>query len=554
MKLLNLLRALAPALCILLTTGLTLHAQSRVRLVNVVNDAPSLDLYIDSIIPPAASVISNGFASELVRVAPGGHHLTVTATGAPLSTAVLDSLIQVGSDSAYTLILGGGASIDPVIVANPNVMSVPVDSALVRFVNLSPNIGTIGITASLGAQHTFTTDPATYRSVSPYRMVPASDLRLALLGDGGKAIYKSLGYLTGGTAVTVLITGDYDATNLNRLRLYALVDSDTSAQMPMQSFSLVPLAQGAFRLVHAMAGRGAVDVYRDGLTSDSTPLNYRYASVVRADLLGPHSFKVAPQGAGLAASFLDVNVNVAADTLTTLVLTGSPTGQSARSATLRTAINNVPPQGKTLLRVLNALADEGVDIRFTFADSTRQILSTLAPNGVSEFMAVPSGAIEIEAARETDGAAINVEGALPEDAVVTVIVSGADEETRPMVRYVSLYVEDNPQEQEPMQLLANASSVPVALRGEGDARAVITPNPVRGEALVSYVLSRGGELHLSLYDIMGRTAVEMPIGYRDAGAHTMRFSVEDLPPGVYGVVVHRSDGSRAALGRLVVAR
>lgn len=59
------------------------------------------------------------------------------------------------------------------------------------------------------------------------------------------------------------------------------------------------------------------------------------------------------------------------------------------------------------------------------------------------------------------------------------------------------------------------------------------PNPARGEAVIGYRLSNGGDIRLSLYDVNGAEVRQLESGYREAGDHTVRVDVSDLSSGQY---------------------
>ncbi len=70
-----------------------------------------------------------------------------------------------------------------------------------------------------------------------------------------------------------------------------------------------------------------------------------------------------------------------------------------------------------------------------------------------------------------------------------------------------------------------------------------TPNPVRHQAEISYSLARAGQVSIELFDNEGRLVRTLEQGNRDAGAHHINVSVDDLPSGVYIYRMTSAEGS-----------
>ena len=59
------------------------------------------------------------------------------------------------------------------------------------------------------------------------------------------------------------------------------------------------------------------------------------------------------------------------------------------------------------------------------------------------------------------------------------------------------------------------------------------PNPFNSETVIPYILSRSGPVTLEVFDILGRKVLNLDEGYRGAGSHIARISLERLASGVY---------------------
>ena len=85
-----------------------------------------------------------------------------------------------------------------------------------------------------------------------------------------------------------------------------------------------------------------------------------------------------------------------------------------------------------------------------------------------------------------------------------------------------------------------------------DARAAVWPNPASAEAAVRFSLAAPSDVHLALYDVLGREVAAVDAGHLTAGTHRLPLDVSKLPAGVY--VWRLSAGDRAEAGRLTVTR
>ncbi len=74
-----------------------------------------------------------------------------------------------------------------------------------------------------------------------------------------------------------------------------------------------------------------------------------------------------------------------------------------------------------------------------------------------------------------------------------------------------------------------------------DASISVEPNPMGATAQVSFMLPGEGEAALSLYDVSGRRVLTASQGLKSAGGHTGVLCTEDLPPGIYLLVLECGD-------------
>ena len=83
------------------------------------------------------------------------------------------------------------------------------------------------------------------------------------------------------------------------------------------------------------------------------------------------------------------------------------------------------------------------------------------------------------------------------------------------------------------------------------------PNPFAGATRVSFDLPATAEVHVEIYDVLGRRVLEIEAGEMDAGARrTVSLEAASLSAGtyIYRVRAEMADGTKAATGRMTVVR
>jgi hypothetical protein len=513
---------------------------------------PSVDIYIDSVAPAAIPFISYGEASEIISLAPGKHHLTITLAGTPLANAVFDTSVTIAADSLYTTFVLGSVftqAFDVITMVDPLTVTIPADSARVRIMNASTQVGPLTVKATPDGGTPFTESNIAYRSATPYHSIKPGTLTLLLSQGTDAPFLKVRGYPTGTYAMTILVAGDYDPNDLNNFFVYALIDNDTNKQTPIIQFSRLALAQGGFRSIHVASGFDFLDVFRDNLSTDSMPMGYRFASRQRIDLLDQHNFKVARQGSGLANALVDINLDIRPDTTTNLFLLG--TGTTLKTKVLITPKSVVADPVRTPIRFLHASPDVGtVDIGITLSDATREQVSGMKFEDATQFFSFVNGAASFNVYRTGETVPLAMySGEIPPEVVVTAILNGSYADT---TLSINLFIETNESEQEPMVYLAGIASV------EGEltvvATTTIAPNPIRETGRISFNLERASRCILAIYDNSGRLVRTVADEDFARGRVEIPFSTEGISSGNYSVVASRSNGQVIARGKVVVVR
>lgn len=539
----------AAALCAVVPA----FSQSSVRVVHLLKGAPAVELHIDSAVVGVASV-SEGEASRLAPVAPGVRRLTLTAVGAPLEFAVIDTIIFLSADSVYAVVLSGSFDLSitrATILTAPSLLLPDSTETDIRFVNLAIGLDTVDIDASPGGAPSYSADGIVYGTTTPFHRAPSGELTVRLARAPLPAFYRGRGYPTGGGATTIFLAGVFDMA-LDRFVIVSLADNDTNPQTPLLSYAQLPNEEGALRIVHAAFDVGVLDLIRDGSDRDSTPITQHFATLQRADLLGIHRFLVTRAGQGRANPIATVDVPIPADTATTLIL-GSPvsSGGNPIPVVLHRRADLSPAIGRSLLRIVDLARETGTrDVDLQFGDSGSITVTGLAFGDYSDYLDVASGELRLQL-RSPEGTA-RFSGGILDDAVVTAIISGR---TADSSLGIDLLVETNVAEQEPMIALSRSSGsgiVPGPSRSLSSA--TIFPNPVRAVAQVVFSLDRSANVMIELIGVEGERRVITPPTPMHAGAAHLAIELNDVPPGYYHVVIRGNDGDIVAHGPMVVMR
>jgi hypothetical protein len=91
-----------------------------------------------------------------------------------------------------------------------------------------------------------------------------------------------------------------------------------------------------------------------------------------------------------------------------------------------------------------------------------------------------------------------------------------------------------------------------AVGTDGALALTVHPNPSAGAATVTLTLAAPGDVHVEVFDVLGREVAVLHEGSLGAGAHRLRLDTASLPTGVY--VVRAVAGGERITRKLVVAR
>lgn len=525
-----------------------LHAQddSRVRAVQLVPDAPAVDVYLDDATPAAISGINYLDASRLLRLSAGTHNVKIAATGTPKELAVINQNIPFNSDTAYTIFATGRLStldIQPVILTRWLGLTPTPGRSLLRVLHGSREAGDVNImiTDAIGAQTEL--NNVQFRSASDYVPVPEGALDVVIRDREGEELYRASGIIPQGALMTIVAVGDPSSKSF---KLGVLFDSDSLARSPIDTLRAVtqnPL--GNIRFAQVSSDLGTVDITLQS-ESEVSDLNFRDASAVKSHAAG--TYQVAVMSA-TGEPQITKDVDVIADFTQTAYIVGSISDGTADLVVLTTDGSAQPPPGRTSIRFLNTVPGvDLVNVEIQFSDGSKREINSSGFRNFVSYQTAPPGLTSVKVTT-ADGASqlLMASGTIPSGTIGTLILNGSVEGGN---LGVNLLVENDNNAQIPMilfQIMTGVESHETLL-----SRMEIAPNPVRDRMTLRFSVDRPTGLHYSLYDMTGRTLMNVDLGDREVGEHIFPVSVEELASGSYMVVLQDDAGRTLGAQRLVV--
>lgn len=209
--------------------------------------------------------------------------------------------------------------------------------------------------------------------------------------------------------------------------------------------------------------------------------------------------------------------------------------------------------GETAVRFLHASYRTGpIDIKLTTSDGEVPGLSELPFNTPTGHGLLASGPAEVAVASASNGSSIFSAGFdLSSQEAITLILAGGGA-AGPLQLY--MLVDTDTAAQVPLQPLSRSSSS-VAEEWDGESvggSLLVHPNPSADMVNISFDLPVAGIVHCALYNQQGELVATPLNSWEGMGVHSIPISVQEVPAGVYTVVLRYS--GKVLIERLVITR
>jgi hypothetical protein len=408
-----------------------IRVRPRVRLVNLIQEIPSVDLYADRDTIPLKRTIDYGSASANIPISFGPHALRTLFTAGENHLSLSENIFFGDPDSIYTCIATGPtvASVDAILVTEPPRRYVSADSIDIRLLIASRklNITEIGFDNIHDSLISRLPVPP-YLSPAEHRMISAHPFRLKISRQGVGSPLSFSGEFLGGRMLTLLIQGSGDTINV-----FALRDDYDSAQSPLQMLHRTGEGTGSCRVVDLVTQSPRIEWRLNGWPSGyyrdrADSLEPGEATQLFTDLVGTTYVSGVLHDVGYISG---IGVPIAPDTASTFFVIAIGKDASVQTAVLRTPLAGTVSPGRTRLRYLHGAPastdrdhQQNIDIAITSADGSTQRLTGLKLAESTAYSDVPAGPVIMTIYRSGDSVPLlRAQGILPEG-YVTSIPSG----------------------------------------------------------------------------------------------------------------------------------
>lgn len=355
---------------------------ARLRLLNVSNGYPSLDLRVDDVV--AQGAVAYAAAGSYSSVSTASISTVITSAGS--STALSTASRTLAKDVAYTLVAYGWAGALKTAILQEDVAGADAGKAKLQVLNLATDAGTLDIYLTgnddlLDDATALTTGLAGGATLS-HTSISAGSYRLRVTGNGDKTDVRldvtGLALTTTQVASLVLVPG------AGGVLVHAVLAVQQGAVSALSN------RQARVRVVSAVGGNGRVTAAVGGSTLASavtSPTIGNYAQVTTTGSALPVVLSVN----GSVVAVADVAVAAGGDY--TLLVWGPA---SAPQTTLVSDDNRLPAtSGNAKVRLVHAVA--GLDAALTLTADFSAIASSVAGGQASAFAnVVASTAMRLE--------------------------------------------------------------------------------------------------------------------------------------------------------------
>jgi hypothetical protein len=434
-----------------------IRVRPRVRLVNLIQEIPSVDLYVDRDAIPLKRTIHYGSASANIPISFGPHALRTLYTAGGNHLSLSENIFFGDPDSIYTCIATGPtiASVDAILVTEPPRRYVPADSIDVRLLIASRKLNITGIEFDNIQDSLITRLPVPpYMSPTEHQMISAHPFRLKISRQGVGSPLSFSGEFLGTRGMTLIIQGSGDTVNV-----FVLQERDDSAQSPLQMLHRTGEGTGSCRVVDLVAQAPRMEWrlngwpygdYRD--RADSLELGE--ATQLFTDLVGTTYVSGVLHDIGYISG---IGVPIAPDSASTFFMIAMGDDMSKQTVVLRTPLAGTVSPGRTRLRYLHGAPastdpdhQQDIDIAITCADGSRERITGLKLAESTAYNDVTAGPVTMTLYRSGDSVPLlRARGILPEGYVTAIPCGNLGDSTLS----ISLLLDRDSARQAPMMRL-----------------------------------------------------------------------------------------------------
>jgi hypothetical protein len=350
-----------------------LPIQTRVRVINLIPNAPGMTLTLDTDAP----LVSNlGFQqlTQYLQVQPGTHEFKVSVDGG--ATTLLDSTQTLPTGSDFTFIAYGPVEAANAVLEFDAKSPIPNGGTVsFRLIDLASGVGSIDVYVTpLGADLSATAPViagATFGGTTVFVSIPSGDLQLRVTPHGTKEIIYDTGTTVNFGDKTLVQAIAYGKGS-GRLVNVAILNNDDQG-----TGQVVENRLAEFKLVNASSVSSPLNVFVDGVL---TLANVPFAGVSNYQKIDAGTRVIAIQASATpGADLLTLSPNLSPATDTSIVVSGSAGALQGLVLT----DNNLPAAvGRARVRFVNASPDlASMDVYVNFV----RVFAAVASNSTSPY-------------------------------------------------------------------------------------------------------------------------------------------------------------------------
>ncbi len=529
------------------------NKQAKYRFVNLVPDAPPLDVYVDNVQPAFVKDVPWRSASSLQVTGDGNRTLKFVSPTPPLDSIFLSLSRKLNPDTIYTVTgIGAKASTKEIfLLTHPESMQVPGGSAKFRILHASIDAGPVDVKITKSNGETYERKNIEYKSLTQYFDIPEGSIRMDVGPAGEAPTFSGTGMVEGGTIYTFALSGRNavaDEFNVN------LIDESTEGeQAPIGILTRVAVGEAMVRVVHLVPPVPfplTIDIFVDAeQTPRATGLAYRNATALTKFAPGEHTVKVRMTGSGPNGTGIDAPVVLNADTAYTVYAFSL----DPNPPLLTRAVGLAPvSSANALVRVLHASGDAGnVDITLVDAMGARTEMDDIAPGAFTDYVEIPAGSVTVDVSAAGGELFYRATGSVSAEGILTIVASGSKASD-----FALNVVDDRDEnEQKPLETLTKVNT---GTGVDDDATKIaglaVAPNPAMTSFGVTVDLLKDESLNVTLYDLLGASIATVADGSRGNGRRSIVVPTDGIPAGMYNVVVTGDGGSVIGVRPVMVVK
>jgi hypothetical protein len=358
---------------------------ARVRVVHASADAPAVDVYVDD-----SRVLSNvpfGAVSDYLDVPPGERRIRVVPAGGAPVDAVINVLTTLVGNQSYTVAacrpLAGNAIATPCVTEDSLAAPDPGE-ARVRLFHYAapPTPSPVDVRVGDGSGAEVINDAA-YLAAPVVAEVAAGSYDLAVTTEDGSTVATTL-----------------KGVQLQAGKIYDLFAVGVLGQSSFRVLSTITEPGAQVRVVHAVSGAPAVDVYVDGALALSNVPFFALSDYLTVPA-GARSVSVTVTGT-TTPIIGPANLSFEAGRSYTVAARGTASNPLSIGVEIYLDDRSTPAAGRARVRVLHLSPDAPAVT--PFANGMPLLFSSISYPNASPYIDVPAGTYNVEA-RVTSGAA-----------------------------------------------------------------------------------------------------------------------------------------------------